>query len=107
MSELLDGETLRERLGRGPIAPRKAVEFGAAIAEALAAAHARGIVHRDQPENLFLQRDGRPKILDFGIAKLTMAEAGECRGGTDGLGPDRCRCRRGHAGLYGARAGPW
>ena len=75
MSELLDGETLRERLGRGPLAPRKAVEIGVAIAEALAAAHARGIVHRDlKPENLFLQRDGRPKILDFGIAKLTTAE---------------------------------
>ena len=75
VSELLDGETLRERLSRGPIAPRKAVEIGVAIAEALAAAHARGIVHRDlKPENLFLQRDGRPKILDFGIAKLTTAE---------------------------------
>jgi serine/threonine-protein kinase len=75
VSELLDGETLRERLGRGPLAPRKAVEIGVAIAEALAAAHARGIVHRDlKPENLFLQRDGRPKILDFGIAKLTTAE---------------------------------
>ena len=77
VSELLDGETLRERLGRGPLAPRKAVEIGVAIAEALAAAHARGIVHRDlKPENLFLQRDGRPKILDFGIAKLTTAEPG-------------------------------
>jgi serine/threonine protein kinase len=75
VSELLDGETLRERLVRGPLAPRKTVEMGAAIAEALAAAHARGIVHRDlKPENLFLQRDGRPKILDFGIAKLTTAE---------------------------------
>jgi Tol biopolymer transport system component len=75
VSELLDGETLRERLGRGPLAPRRAVEIGVAIAEALAAAHARGIVHRDlKPENLFLQRDGRPKILDFGIAKLTTAE---------------------------------
>ena len=47
VSELLDGEDLRERLSRGPIAPRKVVEFGVAIADALAAAHARGIVHRD------------------------------------------------------------
>ncbi len=76
VSELLDGENLRERLSRGPIAPRKAVETGVAIADALAAAHARGIVHRDlKPENVFLQRDGRPKILDFGIAKLTTAES--------------------------------
>ena len=75
VSELLEGENVHERLIRGPLPPRKVVEFGVAIAGALAAAHARGIVHRDlKPENLFLTRDGRVKILDFGIAKLIQTD---------------------------------
>jgi serine/threonine protein kinase len=69
--ELLEGETLRERLRSGPIPLRKAIESGAQIAYGLAAAHDRGIVHRDlKPENVFLTSDGRVKILDFGLAKL-------------------------------------
>ncbi|MFI5181258.1 MAG: protein kinase [Thermoanaerobaculia bacterium] len=68
--ELLEGESLRDRLRGGALAPKKAVEVASQMAEGLAAAHQRGIVHRDvKPENIFLSRDGRVKLLDFGLAK--------------------------------------
>jgi Tol biopolymer transport system component len=74
VSELLDGDTLRQRLGGKPLPLRKAIDFGAQLSRGLAAAHERGLVHRDiKPENLFITRDGRLKILDFGIAKAVSA----------------------------------
>jgi len=75
VTELLEGETLRARLSGGAIAVRKATDYAIQIAHGLAAAHEKGIVHRDlKPENLFVTNDGRVKILDFGLAKLTQAE---------------------------------
>jgi eukaryotic-like serine/threonine-protein kinase len=71
VSELLEGESLRSRLKDGALPPRKAIEYARQAAEGLAAAHDKGIVHRDvKPDNLFITKDGRIKILDFGIAKL-------------------------------------
>src|SRR5215467_432394 len=72
VSELLEGDTLRDLIKRGPLPWRNAIEYGVQIARGLAAAHGKGITHRDlKPENLFLTKDGHVKILDFGLAKLS------------------------------------
>ncbi|MBV8896130.1 MAG: PD40 domain-containing protein [Acidobacteriaceae bacterium] len=74
VTELLEGETLRDRLRRGAMPLRQALDFAIDVARGLAAAHEKGIIHRDlKPENLFVIKDGRAKILDFGLAKLTPA----------------------------------
>jgi serine/threonine protein kinase len=76
VSELLEGETLREQLNHGRLSVRRAIDYGVQIAHGLAAAHEKGIAHRDlKPENLFVSQDGRVKILDFGLAKLTQSHA--------------------------------
>ena len=81
VSELLEGESLRAVLDRGALPQRKSIDYGVQIAQGLAIAHAKEIVHRDlKPENLFLTRDGRVKILDFGLAKAIQK--------TGTLGPD-------------------
>lgn len=83
VSELLEGETLRDRLRGGAIALRKTLDYALQIAHGLAAAHEKGIIHRDlKPDNLFLTKDGRVKILDFGLAKLTQVDAGASSSGT-------------------------
>jgi serine/threonine protein kinase len=76
VSELLEGKTLAETLRNGPLGPRKAIDYGVQIARGLAAAHEKGIVHRDvKPDNLFLCHDGRAKILDFGVAIMLHPQA--------------------------------
>jgi Tol biopolymer transport system component len=81
ITELLQGQTLRERLQQGEIPVRKAVEFGLQTTRGLVASHSRGIVHRDlKPENIFLTRDGVVKILDFGLARLTEPNATASQG---------------------------
>ena len=77
VSELLEGETLRDRLASGAVPQRKATDYALQIAKGPAAAHEKGIVHRDiKPDNIFITDDGRVKILDFGLAKLTAAVDG-------------------------------
>src|ERR1700757_2969255 len=76
VSEFLEGNSLRQELNRSALPMRRAVDYGTQIAQGLAAAHDKGIIHRDlKPENIFVTQDGRLKILDFGLAKLSKLES--------------------------------
>jgi len=78
VSELLEGETLRKRISGTPLGQRRAVDYALQIANGLAAAHEKGIIHRDlKPDNIFVTNDGRVKILDFGLAKLTQLDGNQ------------------------------
>jgi eukaryotic-like serine/threonine-protein kinase len=104
--ELLEGETLRARVARGPLPEEDAVAIAVAVAEALATVHAKGITHRDlKPENIFLTSDARTKVLDFGLARrqapssdpdLTVAnaatEVGAIMGTVGYMSPEQVRC---------------
>jgi Tol biopolymer transport system component len=78
VSELLEGETLRKRIAGTPLSQRRAIDYALQLAHGLAAAHEKGIIHRDlKPENIFITNDGRVKILDFGLAKLTQMDGNQ------------------------------
>jgi len=88
VTELLQGETLRDRLRKGPMRLREVLDYGVELARGLAAAHEAGIVHRDlKPENIWITKDGRIKILDFGLAKLDPAKAASTDAETVSLEP--------------------
>lgn len=84
VSEPLDGEELRAQLNEGALSVKKAIDYARQIADGLSAAHERGIIHRDlKPENLFITKDERVKVLDFGLAKLTGMRNAEFRVGSE------------------------
>jgi eukaryotic-like serine/threonine-protein kinase len=89
VTELLEGQTLREKLRNGPLPSRRAIEYGLQIAQGLAAAHEKGVIHRDlKPANLFVNKDGRVKILDFGLAKQNVWTDQENADGVTLASPD-------------------
>ena len=106
--ELLEGETLGEALSSGPLSARRATDYAVQIALGLAAAHEKGIVHRDlKPDNVFVTRDERIKILDFGLAKASAADWKRRIGDAlaDGLRLHGAREGPGHGRLHVAGAG--
>ena len=89
VTELLQGETLRDHLKKGPMRLREVLHYGVELARGLAAAHDAGIIHRDlKPENIFVTKDARIKILDFGLARLDPVKAAGAEGSTFSIGPE-------------------
>ena len=103
--EYLEGETLLDRLAKGPLSPEQTLRYGVEIADALDKAHRQGIVHRDlKPGNVMLTKSG-VKLLDFGLAKaMAAAAAGQPHGAADAAGPDAGRHDPRDVPVHGARA---
>jgi serine/threonine protein kinase len=97
VEELVQGTTLASRLAGGPLPPRRAAELVAAVADALEYAHRRGVIHRDiKPANILLDADGRPHLMDFGLAKreaedASMTQEGEILGTPAYMPPEQAR----------------
>ena len=105
VSECLEGQSLWVALSGGKLPLRRAVDYGTQIAQGLAAAHEKGIVHRDlKPENVFVTRDGRVKILDFGLAKRVQPEASSYEGATMEAAPTSADVVLGTVGYMSPRA---
>jgi eukaryotic-like serine/threonine-protein kinase len=108
--EMVDGETLAERLRSGPLPAEESLRLCIQIAEALEAAHAKGITHRDiKPANIKVTAEGRVKVLDFGLAKMDSPWAGAAPAEADATlnRHDPGRCCDGNAGLYVSGASAW